>query len=73
MASAKPAGGQAYFDTRRGEVDQLRTLLRKAFAGKDATQKKDVIKKIIAYMTLGIDVSPLFSDMVMVSVTQGAQ
>lgn len=31
-------------------------------------RKRDVIKKVIAYMTLGIDVSRLFSDMIMVSV-----
>jgi hypothetical protein len=33
-------------------------------------KKRDVIKKVIAYMTLGIDVSRLFSDMVMASQTQ---
>mgnify|MGYP001330002579 CR=1 FL=1 len=30
-------------------------------------KKRDIIKKVIAYMTLGIDVSRLFSDMIMVS------
>jgi hypothetical protein len=29
-------------------------------------KKRDVIKKVIAYMTLGIDVSRLFTDMIMV-------
>jgi AP-4 complex subunit beta-1 len=28
-------------------------------------RKRDIIKKVIAYMTLGIDVSRLFSDMIM--------
>ena len=31
-------------------------------------RKRDVIKKVIAYMTLGIDVSRLFTDMIMVRV-----
>jgi len=29
---------------------------------------REVIKKVIAAMTLGMDVSPLFSEMIMVSV-----
>ena len=39
---------------------------------RDARRKRDVIKKVIAYMTLGIDVSKLFSDMVMVRLRRGA-
>jgi hypothetical protein len=42
-------------------------LLRAVSAEKDVKRKRDVIKKVIAYMTLGIDVSRLFSDMVLVS------
>ena len=30
-------------------------------------RKREVIKRVIAYMTLGIDVSRLFTDMIMVS------
>lgn len=29
-------------------------------------RKREIIKKVIAYMTLGIDVSRLFTDMIMV-------
>ena len=36
---------------------------------KDPVKKREAIKKVIAYMTLGIDVSRLFSDMVMASCT----
>ena len=32
---------------------------------RDAKKKRDVIKKVIAYMTLGIDVSRLFTEMIM--------
>jgi vesicle coat complex subunit len=35
-------------------------------------RKREVLKKVIAYMTLGIDVTRLFSDMVMVSSTAAA-
>ena len=31
---------------------------------KDGKRKREVLKKVIAYMTLGIDVSRLFADMV---------
>ena len=30
---------------------------------KDLNRRRDIIKKVIAYMTLGIDVSALFSEM----------
>ena len=32
---------------------------------KDVSRKRDIIKKVIAYMTLGIDVSRLFTEMIM--------
>lgn len=46
-----------------------RQLLRGAAADRDQQKKRDAIKKVIAYMTLGIDVSPLFSEMIMASAT----
>eukprot|EP00929_Paragymnodinium_shiwhaense_P072416 TRINITY_DN36759_c0_g1_i1.p1 TRINITY_DN36759_c0_g1~~TRINITY_DN36759_c0_g1_i1.p1 ORF type:complete len:873 (-),score=248.21 TRINITY_DN36759_c0_g1_i1:242-2860(-) len=57
-----------YFQ-KKGEVYELQKLLRAAAADKDHQKKRDAIKKVIAYMTIGIDVSPLFSDMVMASAT----
>lgn len=62
------AGGSNYFE-KKGEVHELRQLLRGAAADRDQQKKRDAIKKVIAYMTLGIDVSPLFSEMVMASAT----
>merc|ERR1719450_965537 len=64
----RPAGGSTYFD-KKGEVHELRQLLRGAAADRDQQKKRDAIKKVIAYMTLGIDVSPLFSEMIMASAT----
>mmetsp|Transcript_39931 Transcript_39931/g.87163 ORF Transcript_39931/g.87163 Transcript_39931/m.87163 type:complete len:851 (+) Transcript_39931:130-2682(+) len=68
MAQAPRPGG-AYFE-KKGEVHELRVLLRGAAVERDQQKKRDAIKKVIAYMTLGIDVSPLFSEMVMASATQ---
>lgn len=69
--AAPPKTGQAggaYFE-KKGEVHELRQLLRGAAADRDQQKKRDAIKKVIAYMTLGIDVSPLFSEMIMASAT----
>ncbi len=76
MAAASPRGGSSsggagYFDNRRGEVAQLHKLLVKANQGRDVKQRKDVVKKVIAFMTIGVDVTSLFSDMVMVGATWG--
>jgi vesicle coat complex subunit len=68
QAQAPKPGGSSYFE-KKGEVHELRQLLRGAAADRDQQKKRDAIKKVIAYMTLGIDVSPLFSEMVMASAT----
>ena len=46
----------------------FRTLLRSPETQKDPKQYEQVVQKVIAYMTLGVDVSPLFSEMIMVSI-----
>ncbi|GLE02423.1 hypothetical protein PINS_up011261 [Pythium insidiosum] len=66
-----PPGGAAkgnpnYFtDKKKGEVNELKNLLREVTVEKDIKRKREIIKKVIAYMTLGIDVSRLFSEMVL--------
>lgn len=57
-------------DHKKGEVNELRTLLRAVSIEKDINKKRDVIKKVIAYMTLGIDVSRLYPEMVKASRTE---
>lgn len=57
-----------YFD-KKGEVNELQQLLRSVAMERDIAKKREVMKKVIAYMTLGIDVSRLFSEMVMASAT----
>jgi AP-4 complex subunit beta-1 len=66
VAGAAGAAGGSYFaDQKKGEVNELLTLLRACSADRDPKKKRDVLKKVIAYMTLGVDVSRLFSQMLM--------
>jgi AP-4 complex subunit beta-1 len=58
--------GSQYFD-RRGEVNELKQGLRGAITERSVESLRENIKKVIMYMTLGIDMSRLFSEMVMAS------
>jgi AP-4 complex subunit beta-1 len=56
----------SYFtESRKGEINELRNLLKGFAVERDPTRKRDIIKKVIAYMTLGIDVSRLFTEMML--------
>ena len=44
-------------------------LLKNTVNDKDEKRRRDIIKKVIAYMTLGIDVSRLFEEMCLHSYT----
>ncbi len=48
----------------------LSRLLKAVSIDKDPNKRRDVIKKVIAYMTLGIDVSRLYPEMVKASRTE---
>ena len=61
--------GSYFVDHKRGEIMELRAHLQNRKLDKDSKGKRDVIKKVIAYMTLGIDVSSLFSQMIMATNT----
>lgn len=64
----QPGGNvpDSYFsESRKGEVNELRNLLRNFATERDTNRKRDIIKKVIAYMTLGIDVSRLFTEMML--------
>ncbi|VEU41041.1 unnamed protein product [Pseudo-nitzschia multistriata] len=65
-----PQGGapvpDSYFtESKKGEVNELRNLLRNFATERNPKRKRDIIKKVIAYMTLGIDVSRLFTEMML--------
>jgi len=71
-SNAQPANlpiPQFFVDHKKGEVNELKLLLRAVSLEKDPVKKRDVIKKVIAYMTLGIDVSRLYTEMVKASKT----
>ncbi len=57
-----------FVDHKKGEVAELMNLLKNPNIDKDINKKKDIIKRVIAYMTLGVDVSKLFHEMVKVCI-----
>jgi len=62
----------SYFsDFKKGEVNELFSQLRASSTPSEraAGKQREVVKKVIAYMTLGIDVSRLFSEMIMATNT----
>jgi AP-4 complex subunit beta-1 len=62
-------GESTFFsEMKKGEVNELRVQLRNAATEKDPSKVRGVVQKVISYMTLGIDMSPLFTDMVMVMI-----
>ena len=62
--STQPGG--VVLEHKKGEVNELKQSLRNPSLDRDPDKKREVIKRVIAYMTLGIDVSKLFSEMIMV-------
>ncbi|CAG8535799.1 7022_t:CDS:10 [Acaulospora colombiana] len=49
---------------QRGKIHELRTELNSEKKDKQHTKKKTVLKKIVANMTMGNDMSPLFPDVI---------
>jgi AP-4 complex subunit beta-1 len=72
MSSSSHSGvPPGYFvDHKRGEVNELKLLLNNPKLLRELDKKKEVVKKVIAYMTLGIDVSKVFSEMIMAASTK---
>ncbi|KEP61139.1 UNVERIFIED_CONTAM: HEAT repeat-containing protein [Hammondia hammondi] len=64
-----PAGPQFFVDQKRGELYELRQVLRSLPTERDVAKQRDALKKLIAYMTVGLDVSRLFADVVMLAST----
>eukprot|EP01038_Epipyxis_sp_PR26KG_P005129 gene5129-7145_t len=63
--AANQAAVGYFVDQKKGEVNELKQLLKNINVERDPKRKREIIKKVIAYMTLGIDVSRLFTDMIM--------
>ncbi|KYO01435.1 putative AP-4 complex subunit beta [Plasmodium gaboni] len=53
----------------QSEINKLKDVLKKLPQEKNDDKKREVLKKVIAYMTLGVDVSKLFPDIIMISST----
>lgn len=66
MASTAPPSDPYFSEIKKGEVGEIRALLRNPALDRDPQRKREVLKKVIAYMTMGIDMSRLFSDMILV-------
>lgn len=60
------AGGY-FVDHKRGELQELKQLLRNVRVTRDLHKMREVVKRVLAYVTLGIDASSLFSEMVLAS------
>ncbi|MGB1596125.1 MAG: hypothetical protein ACPIOQ_25415, partial [Promethearchaeia archaeon] len=58
-------GGGLFVDHKKGEIPELKNLLRDSAVDKNPKQKRAVMERVVGYMTLGIDMSPLFSEMIM--------
>ncbi|KAL4433786.1 hypothetical protein ABPG75_000227 [Micractinium tetrahymenae] len=54
------ADGKYFSTTKKGEIHELKVEL----GALDKSKKKDAVKKVIAAMTVGKDVSPLFPDVI---------
>jgi vesicle coat complex subunit len=72
-SSSNPVPDSYFTESRKGEISELRNLLRSFATERDRNRKRDIIKKVIAYMTLGIDVSRLFSEMMLAIETRYVQ
>jgi AP-4 complex subunit beta-1 len=55
---------------RRGEVAELRTQLREPAVQRDQQRSREVLKKVLAFLTLGVDTSALFPEMILACVTK---
>ena len=64
--STSSSAPKFFVDHKKGEVAELMNLLKNPNLDRDINKKKDIIKRVIAYMTLGVDVSKLFHEMVKV-------
>jgi hypothetical protein len=58
-----PVPDSYFTESRKGEINELKNLLRGFAAERDRDRKRAIMKKVIAYMTLGLDVSRLFTEM----------
>jgi hypothetical protein len=59
-----------FVDYKKGEVNEIKVLLRNPATEKDPNKKREILKKVVALMTMGVDLSELFADIVLCSRTK---
>ena len=62
--------GQYAPSERRGEIADLKTQLRESGLDRDLPRKRELLKKVLAFMTLGVDTSLVFAEMILSCVTK---
>ena len=53
---------------KKGEINELRAALSDPSIDRDDARKREVLTRVIGYMTMGLDTSKLFHNMIMVRV-----
>eukprot|EP00299_Pterocystis_sp_00344_P016402 c8232_g1_i1.p1 GENE.c8232_g1_i1~~c8232_g1_i1.p1 ORF type:complete len:735 (-),score=164.69 c8232_g1_i1:51-2255(-) len=59
-----------FVDLKKGEVNEIKAMLRNPNTDKDPNKRKEILKKVVALMTMGVDMSELFADIVVCSRTK---
>lgn len=65
-------GGGLFMDYKLGEANEIKAALRELSSNKasEARQKRDIIQKVVGYMTLGLDMSSVFMEILMQAQTR---
>jgi len=61
----EPALHREHEPTRKPEVAEARNGLQAAIRARDPAKVMDAVRRVVVYMTMGVDMSPLYSDMIM--------
>ena len=65
-------GAGLFMDYKLGEANEIKAALRELSSNKagEARQKRDIIQKVVGYMTLGLDMSSVFMEILMQAQTR---
>ena len=51
---------------KKGEINELKDALSNPNIEKDQEKKRELLQRVIAYVTMGVDTSKLFENMILV-------
>ncbi len=60
MAPQVATGGGLFVDHKKGEIPELKNLLRDSAVDKDPKAKRAIMERVVGYMTLGWSPPPLW-------------